>query len=400
MASDLDNLRALLAEHAPTQADLADERDEEDRRQALRERVCTIGELVWKETDQAQPLLGPLVRRGMTTVLGGYGGAGKSTMGIEMIEAIVTADEFLGYDGAGGKAFIVDLEQGLSVAQRRVYESFVGRRLSPGINLRDEIERIKMTGNAWNDVLYADWQEGVDLSNPGPALDVMREMLDKHQPDVVMIDPVYKLFMGTDLNEQVGISAFVQQIQRLRTEYGFALILPMHPRKPGIQPTALTMHSLYGSAVWSWWAETILMIQRKDDASTLRFEKDRIGDGPQIGSSWNLSFERGRGFQRADTDATSADNTARRRIWTWLQRPEIAGEFWSRNQIAEALNINLETAGSALRQMRKDSQMNEYPGLEFKQYGPGYQYAYRPEKNRLVEVEQVAPDEDEDWSYD
>lgn len=396
------NLRALFNEMQQigmSQADMADEQEAEDRRQALRDRVCTIGELVWKETEQAEPLLGPLVRRGMTTVIGGYGGAGKSTMALEFVKAIVTGGEFLGWDGPGGTAFIIDLEQGLSVAQRRVYEAFTGRS-SHGINLRDEMDKMKVVDNEWQDVLYADWQEGVDLSNPGPALDVVREQIDATRPDVVMIDPVYKLFMGTDLNEQVGISAFVQQIQRMRTEYGFALILPMHPRKPGINPTGLTMHDLYGSAVWSWWAEQIVMLRRPASnplQSILSFEKDRIGDGPPPGTRWTLEFERGDGYRRSDGESGSDKNPVGvHKVYQWLQEPGRAHKWWTRQDVAKGVGLAETTVKKHLEAIRKNNNQGRYPGFAVDKHGAWNVYAYKPGETEMLE-RPALPDEEDAW---
>jgi hypothetical protein len=372
-------LRDLFAssENEHSQADLADEQELEDRRQALRDRVCTIWELAWKETEQAEPLLGPLVRRGMT---------------------IVTGDEFLGWEGKGGTAFIIDLEQGLSVAQRRVYEAFMGKA-SHGRPIPELMGNVKLEG-AWENVLYADWQEGVDLSQPGIGIDVVREYLEMVKPDVVMIDPVYKLFMGTDLNEQVAISSFVHEIQKLRTEYGFALILPMHPRKPGVAPQGLTMHDLYGSAVWSWWAEQIVMLRRPANAegSVLGFEKDRIGDGPPIGSKWSLEFEPGRGFRRASGEAgvPGGDNRAMKRIYLFLQEPGCEGHYFSREDLAHRLDMSVNTIKKATESMVKRAEQGLYPGLVWKRDGHPLVYAYRAQ-TPPVPPSLLGTDTDEEW---
>jgi hypothetical protein len=398
------NLRDLFAslEQAKTQADHADEQEAEDRRNALRDRVCSIRELVWKETEQADSLLGPLVRRGMTTVIGGYGGAGKSTMSLDMIRAIVTGDDFLGWDGKGDcTAFIIDLEQGLSVAQRRVYEAFTGKP-AVGVDLQEQMKLIKMSDNEWENVLYADWQEGVDLSNPGPDLDVVREFIESCKPDVVMIDPIYKLFMGSDLNEQVVISAFVREIQKLRNEHGFALILPMHPRKQGMNPTGLTMHDLYGAAIWSWWAEQIVMIHRprETDGSRLTWEKDRLSESPIPGSKWNLEFEPGRGFRRVAGDAPDKGDRWTDQIWQWLQKPEQRGKFFSTGQIKDALGIPKSSAERAFPSLARKKDMGLMDGLIIRKDGRWHMYAYRPDNPTLMPMPDP-PDADDDWNdYD
>ena len=403
MASDLENLKSLFGEMS--QAEHADEQEQEDRRDNLRSRIYTIGQLVEQETEQAEPLLGPLVKRGMTTVIGGYGGAGKSTMALQMVKSIVTGEEFLGWDGAGDStAFIIDLEQGLSVAQNRVWEAFTGKPVGNDTrSLKDRIiEDVGILKDEWEHVHYADWQEGVELHQPGPGLDVVREVLEERRPDVVMIDPVYKLFMGTDMNEQLGVTMFVREIQKLRTEFGFALILPMHPRKPGLKPSGLTMHDLYGSYIWSAWAETIMMIRRNGELSSLQFEKDRVGTGPIIGSSWPLDFAPGRGFRRSAEGAPGdKPGSAISRIWMHLQRPENRGVFFDRGQLTRDLNLKPDTAKDALEEMRKrkNQGLPTYDSLVCAKDGNRWTYAYKPRVTQplAMVIEQPAPLDDE-WS--
>lgn len=361
MATVLHTLPGQPGEGDPTSALLA----EEERRQHLRERVMPLSAMLRVESEQAESLLGPLVRRGLPTLLGAYGGHGKTSMGLEMVEAIVCGTEFLGWKGEGGcRALIVDLEQGVSIAQQSVMKAFYPADYEPGESVPDIIDTMEL-GEHMDRIHYADWQEGVTLSEPGPDLDVLEEIIARERPDVVMVDPVYKLFMGSDTNENVVIGAFIREIDKLRVRYGFALILPMHPRKPpGAGGGTFTMHDLYGSAIWSWWAVVVLLLKRSVENTTeLRFEKDRTATLP-VFTKWTLEYTANEGFRRVMGEADESGVTsqpAHRRIWGLLQ--QAAPTLLSRKDIEVALKIPPKTVIRATDRLAKAHADGEYPGL-------------------------------------
>jgi hypothetical protein len=396
VSSDIDHLRELFGD--PTQAEQAEQQEREDRKAAKRARIWTIRDLLHEETEQAEPLLGPLVRRGQTTIIGGYGGAGKSTMSMEMVRAIVTGRDFLGWEGEGSRAFVLDLEQGMSVAQRRIYEAFTGEPMGD-TSLADIVGDMHFDGH-WDRVRYADWQEGADLTEGSADLEVLEEEIAEHRPDVLLIDPVYKLFIGRDMNEQVEISSFIHTIQKLRTKYGFAIILPMHPRKPGQMTSPLGMHDLYGSMLWSAWAEVCVMIHREEgNHSILRWEKDRNGEAP-TGDKWTLAFEAGRGFRRSIGDLPgSAGITIDERIWRYLQHPESKGSWFTRSELAVALAVDRETVAKITQRMekRKTQDGSRYPGLRVEDTSPR-RYTYLPDEEQAMIADLMEEfDATEEW---
>lgn len=68
-------------------------------------------------------LLGPLVVRGGRLVLGGQTGEGKTTLGLQIIAAIATGSELLGWAGREGRVLVIDAEQGLRTIKRRLREA-------------------------------------------------------------------------------------------------------------------------------------------------------------------------------------------------------------------------------------------------------------------------------------
>ncbi|MGH3114571.1 MAG: AAA family ATPase, partial [Gaiellaceae bacterium] len=85
-----------------------------DEKRAFSIEVLTARQLCDEpDPDRSDELLGPLVVRGCRTIIGGHTGEGKSTYTTALVAAIVKGEPFLEWQGAGGRALVLDLEQGL-----------------------------------------------------------------------------------------------------------------------------------------------------------------------------------------------------------------------------------------------------------------------------------------------
>ncbi len=234
----------------------------------------------------ADRILGPLIRRGDRTVVGGHTGEGKTTLVAWMMAAVVDQATFLDWTGAGGKALVLDLEQGLRSVQRMLWE----------VGLDDS-----------DDVHYALIPEGLALDKNSAQADAIEELLQTNGYDVVVLDPYYKAHTG-DSNDERQVDDLMRLLDLWRSRYGFALILPAHCRKPQPSaPGAFTIHDIFGSSAFLRGAEIVLGLRRVSDGySRLHFFKDRDGDLP-VPEAWGLIFERETGFRRDPNDGKTRD---------------------------------------------------------------------------------------------
>jgi AAA domain len=225
-------------------------------------------------------LLGPLVVRGQRCVIGAHTGHGKTSIVLQAIAAITEQREFLGWRGAGGKALIIDCEQGLRTVQRRLREA--------GLDTSDLVDYIRVP-------------DGLELNrNPAHIAEVERHLASGNYV-VVFIDPLYKLHTG-DSNDEREATELMRCLDAWRELYQFALLLAVHLRKPP-QGTRFTIHEFFGSSAYVRGPEIVVGLQRlSDGAARLHFFKDRPGDLPAIGTYWALLFDREQGFRRDPTD--------------------------------------------------------------------------------------------------
>ncbi len=228
-------------------------------------------------------LLGPLVLRGGRTLIGGDSGHGKTTLSFAMTAAILQGEPLLGYTGAGlGPALIIDLEQGVRSIKRG----------------------IRAAGLDDTDTYILNLPDGIALDQNAYEVAQLEHAIADLQPVVIVLDPYYKAHRG-DSNEERAVTDLMRNLDRLRTDYLFGLILPAHVRKEQQAGGArrLTLADIAGSGAISRGAEIVLALERLSHGhARLRYLKDREGELP-VGDAIELTYDDD-GFQIVDKPNT------------------------------------------------------------------------------------------------
>lgn len=375
-----------------------DERDAA-RRAELLSHVYTLDEMLARPTEQAEALLGNFLRKGEVTLLGGHGGQGKSTMGLRMMGAAVTGNKFLGARGEGVRGLIVDLEQGVGVAQRAVMRAFYPTGYEEGVPVPDLIEDMEL-GDLAKRIRYADWRQGSVIEDWSLVFGVIEELIELHQPDLIMIDPVYKLFLGANVNEGEVVGRLISHIDSIRSRHPVvSWLIPMHPRKPPQMGEKVpSMHDLYGSAMWGWWAGQIFTIQRTTgNGATFRICKDRMGLlEPE---DWTLTLDRTKGYQRAVGDiGEDGPRTPEEKIYRLLQ--DVTPQRLTRKEMGNLLSLHHKTVIRATVKIAEQMTHGRYSGMVIDSGGNRtLYYGYAPNEQDVV-IDQIkqafgASEEDE-----
>lgn len=247
--------------------------------------VLTARELcALPDPPESEQLLGPLLIRGQRLVLGAHTGEGKTTLSLQLVRAVVTGGEFLDWQGVGGRVLVLDAEQGLRTVKRRLREA--------GLDERDDVDYIRVP-------------DGLALdSDPAHVVEVER-VLEQGGYALVIADPLYKLHTGDSNDEREAVD-LMRRFDGWRERYGFALLLPVHCRKP-VPGMKFSIHDLFGSSAYVRGAEVVLGMRRVSDGyAKLHFLKDREGDLP-IGAAWGLLFDQEQGFRRDPADGVTRD---------------------------------------------------------------------------------------------
>ncbi len=273
-------------------------------------------------------LLGPYVTRSGRTLVVGATGHGKTTLSFQMVAAIVQGDDFLGHQGIGNAtALIIDLEQGLRSIKRGIREA----------GLHEE-QRVHI----------AAVPDGLALDNDEQDLAELHEVIANTKPDVLLLDPYYKAHRAEDPNAERPIVDLMRILDALRAKFGFALILPAHPRKNAVGDGVrkLTIDDISGSGAVSRGAEIGLGIERLAHGyARLRYLKDREGELP-IGDAAPLIYNKSTGFQLDPKEAQSKDE-----LEAEISRLVSEGAFHTSREWASRLGIRNTKARDMLENM-------------------------------------------------
>lgn len=263
---------------------------DEDGQLEHRFEVVPLKDLYARDDVGYQPLLGPLVMRGLRTLIGAATGEGKSTFVMHMVKSIVNGTEFLDYEGLGPdedgrrpQVLIIDAEQSLPDIQRLA-------------------EECGLTESG--DVHYIMTPDGLDLGEGTHDAAEIEEVIAEIKPDVLVLDPLYKSHRGDSNDERAAVD-FMRLLDRWRATYGFALILPVHTRKGSKQnpSTKPSMDDIFGSGAFARGAEIIFGLRQGEPGfSRLYVWKHRPGWMQR--THIDMLFKRNEGFRRTTVEDT------------------------------------------------------------------------------------------------
>jgi hypothetical protein len=279
--------------------------------------LCTRG-----DPPGAQQLVGPIVLRGCRTVVGGQTGQGKTTFALGLVAAYVNKSDFLGWTGSGGRALVIDLEQGEMTIKKRLREA--------GLEDSDQVDLALVP-------------DGVRLDSDAEQRAEFERVFAEGGYGLVLLDPYYKAH-GGDANNEREVMALMLQLDRWRSAYEFALILPTHGRKPSPTNSGRpTIHDIAaGSGAIVRGAEVVVGVEiEKPGVTRLYAFKHRDGDDelPLHRDPWKLTFSRDAGYQRLDT-STGERKASSEEIADWIRDDQGGrakpGKIRAHFQIAES----------------------------------------------------------------
>jgi len=153
------------------------------------------------------------------------------------------------------------------------------------------------------------WPEGMDLANPAHRMH-LRALCKAVQPDLLLIGPAYKLYVGgSNTREEDLARSVVATLDALREEFGFALILEHHM---GNEQEGKTRNPRpIGSSLWRRWPEFGIGLQLTKDSTP----DHRICDvvhwrGPRDERPWPRRLTSGGPGSLPWIDSTSLARTA------------------------------------------------------------------------------------------
>lgn len=279
----LKELRAEVEDFTP---------EERARYDDLVSRAMSPQEIMALPDEPITELLGPLARRGQRIMLGAPPGHGKTTMALQMVNAILFGQEFLGFTGVGDcRALILDAEQSERTLKRRIAEAGLE-------DVPDDIMKILPA------------PQGLAFDKSTADRIAIETELAQSLYDIVVFDPFYMLHEGNSNDERKAVD-LMKVLDGWRRDYDFALLMPAHTRKRGAH-YRFTMDDFFGSSEAHRNADiTLGLLKKRYGEARLYMFKDRDGELQDMfkDEPWGLRFTRGEGFERGELSDARKDRS-------------------------------------------------------------------------------------------
>lgn len=214
----------------------------------------------------------PLVPRGVVTLLGGHGGAGKSVLGLTLAAHVAAgAHTWAGLPIEDGRALFCSLEDGGELIRHRLRQiaevygldaSKIARRL----RVLDGSDAAAALAGELNDL-------GIHRLVAQPAMEELAEAAQGCA--LVVVDNASDAFDAGE-NDRRLVRAFLRMLTRIARDVDAGLVLLAHIDKQAARNGAQG-NSYSGSTAWHNSARSRLALVEEDGAVQLRQEKLNLG---------------------------------------------------------------------------------------------------------------------------
>ena len=185
---------------------------------------------------------------GHVTLLGGHGGAGKSTVALMLAACIAVGRDFLGQPTKRARVLYFSGEDPEALTMRRLAKIIRLMGLDPEL-VRRNLRVIDAT--EFDPVLFTERRiGGVRAGVTTPTYLALAEYVEEHQIDVLIADNASDVFDGEEINRAM-VRAFIRCLARLvRKRNGAALLLSHVDKTTSKAGKFATSESYSGSTAW------------------------------------------------------------------------------------------------------------------------------------------------------
>ena len=231
--------------------------------------------------DTDKDYLGPFLHGGYRAHVAGPIGHGKTSFLLEAVSAAVRGDTFLGWQGKGGlNALYLDLEMPPELLGQAVRDARLDK--AEGFNLMH-------------------LPDGLCIDTKPEDRELLERAVEGYQ--ILVIDPWYKLIeQELEYSSARRIVACLDGIRARHPE--LCTLVGYHAQEPVSAADRLALSAISGFKFFHRPADIILTFQRTEgNQSRIAWVKNRSPRlGVKHGETWQLEWERGKGFRRTDYD--------------------------------------------------------------------------------------------------
>lgn len=292
-----------------------------------------IYDLLGKPDEPFDWVVEGLLERHDRVILTGGEGKGKSTFLRQFAVRIAAGlHPFTDDEIPAVRTLVVDLENSERQIRRKV------RPLVDLANDGNELERQML--------FVVPRPQGLNLFD-APDLDWLGSQLDRHQPEVLIIGPLYKMADG-DPTEESHAKAISGAIDAVRVAYRCAVVIEAHSPHGTAKNRPLRP---YGASLWLRWPEFGIGLTDAGQIQHWRGQRDE--------RQWPAALERSKVYGEGWPWTEASDSAAK---WAATKDFILSCDTWpSQRDIAAAIGVAVGTINTQIKANRR-----EYDALEAK----------------------------------
>jgi len=116
------------------------------------------------------------------------------------------------------------------------------------------------------------WTEFFLKLDTNEGIDTVGKALEKHSPEVLIIDPLYKIMTG-NISDAQSVAAMLDGLDTLLANFPhLSMMLVNHTRKSSEGDDSWGSDDMIGSSIFSNWADSIIKIEKTDVEGSTQIE--------------------------------------------------------------------------------------------------------------------------------
>lgn len=183
----------------------------------------------------------------------------KSMLGLDMAFALACGHPWIGFDTRpeGSRVFFLQLEIPYQLLRIRLAKTWKGRQDHQQLMDHENL------------VLWTQHLLKLDTS---AGMHILDHYVGQHKPDVLVIDPLYKVLSGNMLLG-IDVEKVLDNLDQMIAKYGLSVVIIAHTRKGIADMGEWGSDDLIGSSILSAWADTVIKVEKRgEDRLAVKFD--------------------------------------------------------------------------------------------------------------------------------
>lgn len=183
----------------------------------------------------------------------------KSMLGLDMAFALASGHNWIGFDTRpeGSRVFYLQLEIPYQLLRVRLAKTWKGRQDHQQLMSHENL------------VLWTQHFLKLDMA---AGMHMLDHYIGQHKPDVLVIDPLYKVLSGNMLLG-IDVEKVLDNLDQMIAKYGLSIVIIAHTRKGIMDMHEWGSDDLIGSSILSAWADTVIKVERRgEDRLAVKFD--------------------------------------------------------------------------------------------------------------------------------